>query len=587
MKRQQLISSLLAAALCAGTAPAAMAAAADASPAAVAGADAAANRRADLQTLMDTLERVHPDLYANTPKADFEAKRAAIEADLASMSEIDFAIAAAELVALVRDSHTGVNINLLMDKLTYLPVNLARMHEGWVIAALPRSQSADLGSTVTAVNGIPIADVQARISAMVSADNRAYADRQTGSLLTIYDVLAYYGVADDPSRVTLTVRAQDGTTHELSLQASSAAELRQADIAYLSEQRTSVPATEADRSKLYFYKPLDSRTLYIQYNSCREDEALPMETFADQVKAAVEQNGYDRVIVDLRSNGGGSDGVILPLLFLLEEMREQDGVALYGLIGSATFSSALINAVELKQIGATLVGTPTGGSVDHFGEVSGFNLPNSGIRVSYSNKFIDLATLLDAAKPYGVESLPPDIPIEQTLDDWQNGRDTAVETILARKGDAMRPKSVLTRGALLAALGRAYAEETGQTLSLEQPVFSDVPLLNYLSPYAVWAQKNGIIYGETPSSLVPNRAVTRQELAAVLSRYAGFRGQTLPAGQSTPSDAAEISPWALDAVRSLTEAGVLSLENGAFRPRGTIDRTDLPGILDRLRAAAQ
>lgn len=299
MKRQQLISALLAAALCA--APAAMAAAVDASPTAVADADAAANRRADLQTLMDTLERVHPDLYANTPKADFEAKRAAIEADIASMSEIDFAIAAAELVALVRDSHTGVNINLLMDKLTYLPVNLARMHEGWVIAALPRSQSADLGSTVTAVNGIPIANVQARISAMVSADNRAYADRQTGSLLTIYDV----------------------------------------------------------------------------------------------------------------------------------------------------------------------------------------------------------------------------------------------------------------------------------------------PLLNYLSPYAVWAQKNGIIYGETPSSLVPNRAVTRQELAAVLSRYAAFRGQTLPAGHSTPSDAAEISPWALDAVRSLTESGVLPLENGAFRPRGTVDRTDLPGILDRLRAAAQ
>ena len=71
MKRQQLISALLAAVLCAGTAPAAMAAAADASPAAVADADAAANRRADLQTLMDTLERVHPDLYAKTPKADF------------------------------------------------------------------------------------------------------------------------------------------------------------------------------------------------------------------------------------------------------------------------------------------------------------------------------------------------------------------------------------------------------------------------------------------------------------------------------------------------------------------------------------
>lgn len=587
MKRQQLISALLAAALCAGMAPAALAAQADAPPPAAVSAETAAARRADLQTLMDTLESVHPNLYANTPKAAFEAKRAVIEAGLASMSDIDFAIAAAELVALVRDSHTTININLLMDKLSYLPFSLTKMREGWVIDALPRSKSTYLGCTVTAVNGIPIADAQERISAMVAADNSAYAARQTGSLVTIYDVLAYYGIADDPACVTLTVRSQDGAEQELILQAGTVNEIRQSDIAYLSEQRAGIPATEADRSRLYFSKPLDSRTLYIQYNSCREDETLPMEAFARQVDSELGQNGYDRVIVDLRNNGGGSDGVIIPLLHLLEEKHQQDGVAFYTLIGSSTFSSALINAVELKDAGATLVGTPTGGSVDHFGEVSGFNLPNSGIRVSYSNKFIDLATLVNAAKPYGVESLPPDLPVEQTLSDYLAGKDTAVEAILTRTNDTAPPQTKLTRGALAAALGRAWAEETGSTLGLEQPSFTDVPVLRYTAPYIIWAQKNSIMCGESAAVFAPNRAVTREELAAVLSRYAVFCGKTIAGQAVAPSDSASVSPWAADAVSIIAGANILPLKDGAFQPRGTVARADWDAIFTRFQSSAK
>ena len=210
-------------------------------------------------------------------------------------------------------------------------------------------------------------------------------------------------------------------------------------------------------------------------------------------------------------------------------------------------------------------------------------IPNSGIRIGYSTKFIDLGSILDAAKPYSVESLPPDLLAAQTLRDYLAGKDTAVEAILSRTRDTAPAKLVLTRGALAAALGRAYAAETGETLNLEQPTFSDVSMFSYLAPYVVWAQKNGILYGETASCFAPDRAVTRQELAAVLSRYAAFRGRPFPAaGTCSPTDAASIAPWAVDAARSLAEAGVLPLKNGAFQPRGTVARADWAGIFARL-----
>ena len=69
--------------------------------------------------------------------------------------------------------------------------------------------------------------------------------------------------------------------------------------------------------------PLDEGTYYIQYNSCREDPELPMETFAAQVEQDLSAGQYRRVVVDLRNNGGGSDGVLVPILMLVPGLVEE------------------------------------------------------------------------------------------------------------------------------------------------------------------------------------------------------------------------------------------------------------------------
>ena len=72
----------------------------------------------------------------------------------------------------------------------------------------------------------------------------------------------------------------------------------------------------------YWGTALDSDTYYIQYNTCQEDPELPMETFAAQTETALDAGDYSRILVDLRNNGGGSDGVIWPLLAVL---RQENG----------------------------------------------------------------------------------------------------------------------------------------------------------------------------------------------------------------------------------------------------------------------
>ena len=159
------------------------------------------------------------------------------------------------------------------------------------------------------------------------------------------------------------------------------------------------PATARQKCN-YCALPLSGQVYYIQYNVCQEDPALPMEDFAAQVQADLEAGSYSRVLVDLRNNGGGSDGVIWPLLSVLRQEMD-DGTEVVGLIGEAT------------------------------------------------SKYIDLGTLLDADAGRGVESLEPDIAVPQTMADTLAGRDTAVEWLLAHPETLEQreyPDAPLTRG---------------------------------------------------------------------------------------------------------------------------------------------
>lgn len=579
MKR--LISGLLAAALCLGSMPAALAVTSDQTVTAAAASDAVSARRADLQTLLDTLAQ-HPDLYHANSKAVFDAKASEIQAGLAQMSDVDFALALSELAALAQDSHTSVSIgSQISNQVRILPIGATVVDEGILLTRLPAQYEDALGGILTAVGGVSMDEIYQKMMPMLGGDNAVYQRRKFSQAFYIYEILAHYGVLSSPTGIELTIQQGD-QVKKITVDAVAPAALSKMQLARVQRK---APATAVDKNKLYFAKALDARTLYIQYNSCKEDPNLPMQTFTQQVIDQLDDNGYNRVILDLRGNGGGSDGVIIPLLHVLEERHKQDGLAFYTLIGSGTFSSALINAVECKQAGATLVGTPTGGSVDHFGAVRPFTLEHSGLQVSCSTKFIELGSLIPAAQAYDVQPLQPDLLVPQTRADYLAGIDSPVAAILSRTDDAGQPAASLSRGALAVQLGRDYATRTGETLSNPDTSFGDVCIVSYDAPYISWALHAGLMSGDSAAVFAPDRPVTRQELAVVLVRYASLRGHALTATQPvTITDKAAIAPWAQDAVQALVSRNVLTLADGAFAPSQTVSPAQAEAALRALDA---
>jgi hypothetical protein len=98
------------------------------------------------------------------------------------------------------------------------------------------------------------------------------------------------------------------------------------------------------------------------------------------------------------------------------------------LIGRQTFSSALMNAVQFRKLTkATLVGEPTGGRPNHFGETRTFTLPGSGMTIQHSTKYFRQQAQDD-------DALYPDVRVDVRAADYAAGRDPVMEEVRRRIG---------------------------------------------------------------------------------------------------------------------------------------------------------
>jgi C-terminal processing protease CtpA/Prc len=138
--------------------------------------------------------------------------------------------------------------------------------------------------------------------------------------------------------------------------------------------------------------------------------------------ADIDAHAVDRVVLDIRTNSGGNSSVIAPLTAGLKA-RPTLRSRIFVLIGPETFSSGQLAAWEFRrQLGATLVGEPSGEALNSYGEVKVFTLPHSQLRVQYSTKYFRLGK---------DDLLDPQIRVAATLEDVLAGRDPVLDAALA------------------------------------------------------------------------------------------------------------------------------------------------------------
>ncbi len=115
--------------------------------------------------------------------------------------------------------------------------------------------------------------------------------------------------------------------------------------------------------------------------------------------------------------------------------------------------------------------------------------------------------------------------------------------------------------------------------------FDDVQSGKYYESAIIWAAQNGIVSGYGNGKFGPDDDISREQLAAILYRYAQHKGYDVSVGEDTNilsyNDAFDISKYAIPAMQWACGAGLINGDNGNLMPKGNAERCQVAAILHR------
>ena len=414
--------------------------------------DWAQNWQDDFRFLARELPKAHPDPFAKLSRADFEARIDELIEAAPAMAHEELVVGLARVVASLGDGHTRVTLplsessgfflghtktpppnvpGLLLDD---LPLRLVVLDDGLVVRSVAREHAAALGAEVLKIGDMTAEEAIQAVSPVVHRDNRHQLDYQLPDYLVLTDVLAAAGVIDRVGAVDFTLAPASGEPFVVRLEPTTGAEpIDWVEASGAPSAR--VPLFRQNNDRKFWFRFLEEeRAVYFQYNEVGDEDDETLAAFAERLFAFIDENPVDKLIIDLRRNRGGSNGLNKPILHgLIRSEKLRDPGSLFVITGGGTFSAAMMFSVDLaRHTQAIFVGSPTGSSPNHFGDSRKLRLPRTGLTVRVSTLYWQYSDPRD-----GRSTIEPHLPVPTLVRDDRNGHDAPLEVVL-RPGAPIR-----------------------------------------------------------------------------------------------------------------------------------------------------
>jgi hypothetical protein len=387
----------------------------------------------DVRILGEAIEQIHPEPFRSLSRQRFRAEVNALAERAAGLTPNERLVGMLRIVALLgpRNGHTGI---FPLDpshtrQLHLLPLRLYELSDGLFVVD-ERGGLGLVGTRLVAVEGVPVADVLARVRPLVPRDNASNLRGLAPHYLLVAEVLDALGIAEGIDSVAVTVERRDRSRSGVRLTPIAAGAYR---AAFADPQHGHYPSTLPRNARpLYLSggaRPLWARTLarggavYVHFASV----VPPDPAVVRRIERLVRRPATRRVVVDVRLNGGGDNTTYGPLTSLLRSPRVDRRGRLYLLTGRATFSAAANFAAEIERdTRAIVVGEPTGGGVETYGDTVPTLLPTSGLYVHIAGEYHERRRG-PRDRRLAVE---PDLPVEPSSSDYFAGRDPVLARAL-------------------------------------------------------------------------------------------------------------------------------------------------------------
>jgi hypothetical protein len=382
----------------------------------------------DVRYFAEKFPERHVRLFEMVDRNEFEYRAAKLEGEVPDLDENTIKMELYKLVALPNDAHSFPNV--FTHKLDWhaLPFKLWLFNDGVYVLDAGRKHRHLVGARLLEIEGSAVMHVYERLRPYLAAENEfGWKDRFV-NCLSIVEFLHAEGIIDDPARFEMTFETSDGLKitqeiephHYVPVLYWSSIRPVENDVPYV------VPNDRKD--KWWFEYRDDSGTLYLQFNSCQRlngDEHI--DDFVIRLGEWIEENEFERMIVDIRKNDGGDAYVSRAIAgLIIGNGRVDRPGGLFVLTSRKTFSAAVMFLSLLENnTKAVVIGEPTGQSPFFCGGPQPITLPNSGLQLLASNHY-NRCSLFDDGRNW----IMPDLPVEYTARDYFEGRDPAMEAAL-------------------------------------------------------------------------------------------------------------------------------------------------------------
>jgi len=379
--------------------------------------------RRDLVFAVHELKRLHYAPFRAHTEAEIDSLVAGLDAEIPQLTDDQIYVRMLAVISAFGDCHTR-----WLRETPLLPVTLFAYPEGLHVLGASRQHADLVGARVLEIGGHPIDEVLALGISLAPVENRMTARWEAAGLLRSLVVLRGLGLAPADGPVKLKVEDAKGTVREVTLAAPEKRLAREDFVFAVPGCTTELPRCLRNRHEMFWHEILpDGKTIYCQLNGIGHGKQL-FHRYFEKLFAEIDSAGVERLVLDLRWNGGGNTFLNAPLIEgILRSDKFRKPGNLFVIVGRNTFSAAINTTVDLeRRTSAILVGEPPSSPPNFVGESVEVVLPASRWPLSISDLWWQTSYPMDYR-----QMISPQIYAPPTAAALRAHRDPALEAIEA------------------------------------------------------------------------------------------------------------------------------------------------------------
>ncbi|HEX6573508.1 MAG TPA: hypothetical protein VF042_00940 [Gemmatimonadaceae bacterium] len=392
--------------------------------------------REDIEFVRREAPARHANLFHDMTQGQFDSALTSIETRLPTLARHQVIVELQKVAAMIKDGHS--NIGPWRDSLIAfhtLPVALYWFDDGLRVRAADSAHKSLLGARVTRIGSLDVDSAIARVTPLISRDNEMGIRAFAPFFLVMPEILHATGISAQPDEADMTFDVR-GKSQTVKLRSSGLFPMLtgDADKSWLPRSGW-VDARDAAPAPLWLSKGIDTywysylpetKALYMEVNTIQQKSNDSLNVFMKRAIAAADSAGAERLVLDLRLNGGGNGSFNRQILLPLIKSQYDVPGRFYVLTGRRTWSAAQMLVTELmKYTNARFVGEPSASKGNHFGDSYRIVLPNSKVTFRVSTLWHQYLDSRDKR-----EIIQPKIPVQLTFSDYAAGRDPILEAAM-------------------------------------------------------------------------------------------------------------------------------------------------------------